>query len=67
MDGRRIAAALAFLSLFNQLKAKNTWDFFTHDDGGMMYSFFWFDIQSEPDSNWHPVFQRALVQIRGFV
>ncbi|HQZ97654.1 MAG TPA: NUDIX domain-containing protein [Pyrinomonadaceae bacterium] len=45
---------------------KDEWDFFTLDDGGVVYRFFWFDLDRQPGSDWHPVFQRALVQIRSF-
>lgn len=46
---------------------KDEWDFFTLDDGGLIYSFFWFDLDKTPDHEWHPVFREALFQIRTFV
>lgn len=46
---------------------KDEWDFFTLDDGGLIYSFFWFDLDSEPDDEWHPVFKEALVHILSFL
>lgn len=42
------------------------WDFFTLDEGGLIYSFFWYDLDASPGSDWHPIFQNALVQIRRF-
>jgi 8-oxo-dGTP pyrophosphatase MutT (NUDIX family) len=37
-----------------------TWDFFTEDDGGLNYSFFWFALGETPSGDWHPVYQKAL-------
>ena len=45
----------------------NQWDFFTLDDGGLTYSFFWFPLDETPDAEWHPVYQNAFVQIRAFL
>ena len=55
-----------FFRCSTEEKLKDEWDFFTLDDGGMIYSFFWFDLDKIPDNEWHPVFQKALVQIRSF-
>ncbi len=43
---------------------KDQWDFFTLDDGGLVYSFFWFGLDNEPDHEWHPIFKEALIQIK---
>lgn len=36
------------------------WSFFANDDGGLNFSFFWFDLNEKPSDEWHPVFQEAL-------
>ncbi len=46
---------------------KDQWDFFPLDGGGLVYSFFWFDLDKEPDDKWHPVFKEALVKIKSFI
>lgn len=40
------------------------WSFFTKDDGGLDFHFFWFDIEKTPGSEWPDVFIRALAYIR---
>ena len=37
-----------------------SWEYFTKDDGGHLFEFFWQPIQAELDSNWHPVFIEAI-------
>lgn len=36
------------------------WQHFCHDDGGLVFSLFWFPISARPTSEWHPVFQELL-------
>ena len=40
------------------------WTFFANDDGGLIFSFFWFDLAKEPTEEWHPLFQGALKYIQ---
>ena len=40
------------------------WSFFTQDDGGHLFKFFWHDLEAAPDSSWHHDFQRALAFVR---
>ena len=40
------------------------WDFFTADDGGLNYAFFWFPLGEAPSGEWHPVFRQALEFIK---
>lgn len=41
----------------------DTFSFFTRDDGGHLFQFFWWDLQRAADQDWHPVFIRALGEI----
>ncbi|NJM54498.1 MAG: NUDIX domain-containing protein [Blastocatellia bacterium] len=41
-----------------------SWTFFANDDGGLNFSFFWFDIEESPSDEWHPTFQQALKFIK---
>ena len=43
---------------------KNAWDFFANDDGGINFSFFWFNLNEKPSNDWHPTFLRALDYIK---
>ncbi len=43
------------------------WDFYTLDDGGLIYHFFWFDLEDKPDDNWHPVYQHAFEHIKRII
>ncbi|WP_282064422.1 NUDIX hydrolase [Vibrio rotiferianus] len=43
------------------------WVFHTKDDGGHHFAFFWHDITQDITSHAHPVFQRALEQVREFI
>lgn len=45
----------------------DSWDFYTLDDGGLVYSFFWFPVHQPPGTDWHPIYQAALSQIRSFI
>ena len=38
----------------------NNWSFLANDDGGLTFSFFWFDLAEKTSAEWHPVFQEAL-------
>ena len=40
------------------------WSYFTQDDGGHLFRFFWQDLESAPDNSWHRDFQRALSFVR---
>lgn len=40
------------------------WDFFTQDDGGHRFSFFWHDLDAQPDGSWHAHFHAALAFLR---
>lgn len=42
------------------------WSFFTTDDGGHIFQFFWHGLDEEPDETWHPVFKNALTFIRAW-
>ena len=41
-----------------------SWEHFTNDGGGLLFSFFWYPLDSSPDSEWHPLFQGALSFLR---
>jgi ADP-ribose pyrophosphatase YjhB (NUDIX family) len=41
-----------------------TWNFFTSDDGGLNFEFFWFDLTEKPCNEWHSVYQNALEFIK---
>lgn len=40
------------------------WIFHTQDDGGHDFEFFWHEVANDISSHAHPVFQRALEQVR---
>lgn len=40
------------------------WTFFTQDDGGHLFQFFWHGLETAPDGSWHRDFQRALSFVR---
>lgn len=40
------------------------WTFFANDDGGLDFNFFWFDLDKQPNDEWHPIFQDALNYIK---
>src|SRR5690349_18775129 len=40
-----------------------SWMHHTLDGGGLDLTFYWHPIEQAPDRNWHPLFQRALVEI----
>lgn len=37
-----------------------SWDHFTEDGGGLMFSFFWLPLPSLLDENWQDVFRKAI-------
>jgi ketosteroid isomerase-like protein/ADP-ribose pyrophosphatase YjhB (NUDIX family) len=39
-------------------------DFFTRDDGGHLFSFFWWRVRDDPGTDWHIDFIRALAFVR---
>ena len=43
------------------------WVFHTQDDGGHDFEFFWHKVAKDISSHAHPVFQRALEQVREFI
>ena len=43
---------------------KDNWEFFANEDGGMNFSFFWFNLNEPPTENWHPTFHIVLQYIR---
>lgn len=43
------------------------WVFHTQDDGGHDFEFFWHEVAKDISSHAHPVFQRALEQVREFI
>lgn len=38
----------------------DSWEFFTQDDGGHLFRFFWQPLCGELNSEWHPLFVGAL-------
>lgn len=40
------------------------WSFWTADDGGRDFAFFWWPLSEEPGRDWHESFVRALKHIR---
>ncbi|HVF46880.1 MAG TPA: NUDIX domain-containing protein [Pyrinomonadaceae bacterium] len=40
------------------------WDHFTHDGGGLTFSFFWHDLEEAPGVDWEDAFAEALPKIR---
>jgi 8-oxo-dGTP pyrophosphatase MutT (NUDIX family) len=53
-----------FFRCFPQIELAESWTFFANDDGGLYFSFFWFDLAETPSEEWHPVFQEALSFIK---
>ena len=41
------------------------WTFFTQDDGGHLFQFFWHGLETAPDRSWHRDFLPALSFVRG--
>lgn len=39
------------------------WTFFTQDEGGLLFDFFWYNLNKPPDENWHADSRRALTFI----
>lgn len=42
----------------------DSWDHFTFDDGGHVFSFFWHPIDAELAEDWHEVFRGAITFVR---
>lgn len=42
----------------------DSWTYFAADDGGHLFSFFWYSLDRLPDDDWHPIFAQALRFIR---
>ena len=40
------------------------WSFFTKDDGGHRFDFFWHELDKQTDDSWHPDFHRAMTFVR---
>jgi len=38
----------------------DTWGFYTHDDGGHPFKFFWHPLNQELDDDWHELFKGAI-------
>ncbi len=45
----------------------DTFSFFTQDEGGLWFRFFWHDLNSELDDKWHPLFHDMLSIIRPLI
>lgn len=43
------------------------WVFHTQDDGGHDFEFFWHEVTKDISSRAHPVFQRAIEQVRELI
>ncbi|MEL6115889.1 NUDIX domain-containing protein [Photobacterium sp. SP02] len=41
----------------------NHWSFYTHDDGGHEFNFFWYKVGDKPEFKCHKVFSDAIKQI----
>lgn len=41
-----------------------TWDHWTHDDGGLVFNFFWHPLVQDPADACHPTFMGALDYLR---
>ena len=40
------------------------WSFFTQDDGGHLFDFFWHELDKPTDDSWHQDFHRAMTLVR---
>ena len=40
------------------------WTFFTQDDGGHLFDFFWHELDKPTDDSWHQDFHRAMTLVR---
>lgn len=43
----------------------DAWSHYTTDGGGHLFTFFWHNLDEPPGDDWYPLFQRALIFIRG--
>ena len=64
MTLRQIAQHWRFFLCRVPRPLKDQWTFFTQDDGGHLFAFFWHKLNQPPDNNWHPDFHRALTFVR---
>ena len=48
------------------VELKDEWSFFTEDGGGLVFQFFWHELESEPDESWHENFLSALRFVRNW-
>lgn len=46
------------------LAAPDQWSFFTEDGGGLVFQFFWHNLEEIPDESWHKNYLSALKYIR---
>ena len=46
--------------LCRPMPCPESWQHWTEDDGGHLFSFFWQPLSAEPGAGWHPDFIRAL-------
>src|SRR5690606_26500353 len=51
----------------NAAEVPEHFDFLTLDDGGQVFSFFWWPLSQMPGAEWHEYFVRALAEIRAKV
>jgi len=45
----------------------NQWSFFTEDDGGLVFDFFWHKLDNMPDEKWHFLFHDVLSFVRPLI
>jgi hypothetical protein len=64
MECRASLPALALFLCSVDGEFADQWDFYTLDDGGHVYHFFWFDLDEMPDDNWQPIYQQAFEHIK---
>lgn len=46
------------------IELPDEWSFFTTDDGGVDYKFFWHPLDENPGKDWHDVYRNALEYIK---
>lgn len=54
----------AFLLMAINEPISERFRFYTQDDGGHWFEFFWHPLNQQPDNRWHPLFKEALAEIR---
>jgi len=45
----------------------DNWAFYTEDEGGLLFRFFWHKLASEVDESWHPLYHEVLSFIRPLI